>query len=70
VALVILAGHLGPAIEHLSRSAEQPAENTAPTEPLPPARGTRVPVRHFAADHRVFVDDAYLTKGVAGAIIW
>jgi len=27
-------------------------------------------VRHFAADHSVFVDNDYLIKGVAGAIIW
>lgn len=27
-------------------------------------------VRHFAANGSVFVNDAYLIKGVAGAIIW
>ena len=26
-------------------------------------------VRHFAADHSLFVDDDYLIKGVAGAIL-
>jgi len=27
-----------------------------------------VPIRHFAADHSVFIGDDYLIKGVAGAI--
>lgn len=27
-------------------------------------------VRHYAADHSVFLDDDYLIKGVAGAIFW
>jgi hypothetical protein len=27
-------------------------------------------LRHFAANDSVFLDDAYLIKGVAGAILW
>ena len=34
------------------------------------AQGAPVAIKHFAADHSVFVDNAYLIKGVAGAIIW
>jgi hypothetical protein len=29
-----------------------------------------VAIRHFSADHSVFVDNEYLIKGVAGAIVW
>ena len=29
-----------------------------------------VQVRHFARDDSVFLDDDYLIKGVAGAILW
>ncbi len=33
--------------------------------PAPPLR-----VRHYAADDSVFLDDGYLIKGVAGAVLW
>ena len=38
--------------------------------PAPAAQGAPVLIRHFAVDHSVFVDNDYLIKGVAGAIIW
>ena len=34
------------------------------------AAGQALRVRHFAANNSVFVDDEYLIKGVAGAILW
>jgi hypothetical protein len=34
------------------------------------AAGTPVRVRHFRVDNSVFLDDQYLIKGVAGAILW
>jgi len=37
---------------------------------VPAVEGAPVVVRHFAADQSVFVDNDYLIKGVAGAIIW
>ncbi len=72
-ALVILAGHLAMCIDYLSRSADLPLEPAAPASSRPPAaasQGTPVLIRHFPADHSVFVDNDYLIKGVAGAIIW
>ena len=73
-ALVVLAGQLALSIEHLSKASEQLAEhaaapNEAPVHP-PVARGMPVLIRHFATDHSVFVDNQYLIKGVAGAILW
>jgi len=68
-ALVVLAGQLALSIELLSQSAEHSAE-PAVAAPAPPADGPTVVVRHFPADHSVFVDNEYLIKGVAGAIIW
>ena len=71
-ALVVLASQLALCIDFLSRSAEQPAEATTPVlaPPAAPLSGLPVQIRHFVADHSVFVDNDYLIKGVAGAIIW
>jgi hypothetical protein len=68
-ALVVLARQLALAIELLEQASDHPAEGTA-AAPLPAAAGRPVRVRHFPADHSVFVGDDYLIKGVAGAILW
>jgi len=69
-AFVAIAGQLGLAIE-LLRAADEVAE-PAPPSPTPAtaAHGAVVQVRHFAANDSVFIGDAYLIKGVAGAILW
>jgi hypothetical protein len=36
---------------------------------MPPPQ-TAVVVKHYAADDSVFVDDAYVIKGVAGRLLW
>ncbi|MDL9997987.1 GAF domain-containing protein [Variovorax sp. J22P240] len=69
-ALVAIAGHLGAALE-LLRTADEPA---APAEEPRAASarsttGAPVPVRHYLANHSVFIGDRYLIKGVAGAIL-
>jgi hypothetical protein len=72
-ALVVLAGNLALCLELLAQSAEQPAESAAAPAPSvtgPSVSGAPILIRHFAADHSVFVDHDYLIKGVAGAIIW
>ena len=69
-ALVVLGGQLAMCIDFLSRNTESPAEPEAPAAPAEPARGAPVLIRHFPADHSVFVDNEYLIKGVAGAIVW
>lgn len=69
-ALVVLAGQLALGVELLSQSAEHPADTAAAATPAPAAKGAPAAIRHFAADHSVFVDNEYLIKGVAGAIAW
>ena len=71
-ALVTLAGHLGAAIELM-----QTAEAVEPALPAVPAaastasaRSAPLRVRHYAANDSVFFGDAYVIKGVAGAILW
>ena len=67
-ALVAFAVPLGLAILHVQQSAET-VEDTPPAgRPAAPADGQPVLIRHFAADHSVFIGEDYLIKGVAGAI--
>jgi hypothetical protein len=60
------AGH-AEAADHPAEPAVPPAAGPACTGPgtAPPLR-----VRHYAADDSVFLDDDYLIKGVAGAVLW
>ena len=67
-ALVAFAAPLGLAILYLQQSAEAHDEAPAPAPSAVPARGEPVTIRHFAADHSVFIGEDYLIKGVAGAI--
>ena len=69
-ALIVLAGQLGLSMELLSHSAELHEEAAAEMPPAVAVQGAPLTVRHFAADHSVFIDNDYLIKGVAGAIFW
>jgi hypothetical protein len=69
--LVTLAGQLGAAIEQL-RLATEPGESSAgaPAAPAPALPcATPLQVRCFRANQSVFINDVYLIKGVAGAIL-
>lgn len=69
-ALVAFAAQLGLAMHH-HQEAEELAEDEPSPEDTPPApAGAPLRVRHFAANDSVFLDDDYLIKGVAGAILW
>ena len=68
-ALFTLAGQLAAAIDLLQTPDDAAEPARTETCPAPP-QGAPVRVRHFAANGSVFVNDAYLIKGVAGAIIW
>lgn len=69
-ALAVLAGQLALSIELLAHTAEHHEDTDARTAPLPTVQGAPVTIKHFAADHSVFLDNDYLIKGVAGAIFW
>jgi adenylate cyclase len=69
--LVALAAQLGASIALLRLAAE--SHDPAPAEPVPavrPPAGAPVRLRHYAVNDSVFIDDEYLIKGVAGAILW
>src|SRR5690242_15484246 len=70
--LMLLCGQFAVAM-----SLMQPAEPEATREPAKPAEapqpdtaGPAVQMRRFARDNSVFLDDVYLIRGVAGAILW
>lgn len=67
-ALVAFAAPLGLAMLYLQHAAEGQEEAPAPAGTPVSAGGRPVPIRHYAADHSVFIGDDYLIKGVAGAI--
>lgn len=67
-ALVAYAVQLGLAMVCLQQSAEVQDETPAPGKRAAPSAEEPVTVRHYAADHSIFIGDDYLIKGVAGAI--
>lgn len=70
-ALCTLAGTLAWAIRALEDCAD--AEDEAPAPARAPARASDVAplqVRRYLRDNSLFLDDDYLIKGVAGAILW
>jgi len=70
-ALVCLACELAWAIRALEED-EDAGEQAPGVQPAPAAADDTMPllVRRYARDNSVFLDDDYLIKGVAGAILW
>ncbi|WP_298217502.1 GAF domain-containing protein [Halothiobacillus sp.] len=69
-ALVAFAAQLALSIHHHQHVAEQTDELSSETVEATPAAGPALSVRHFATNDSIFIDDDYLIKGVAGAILW
>ncbi len=69
-ALVVFAAQLGLAMQHHQMTDDAPDETPVAERPAMPPKGAPLTVRHFAANDSIFVDDDYLIKGVAGAILW
>lgn len=72
-ALVAIAGHLAAAIDLMQASTEVGDAAAQPASTTPagvPAAQAPLVVRHFPANDSIFFGDAYVIKGVAGAILW
>lgn len=69
-AVVAMAQHLGLAASMPARTSPDSAERLRAKRHEPAPQGTAVAIRHYPADDTLFVDDDYLIKGVAGAILW
>jgi adenylate cyclase len=68
-ALIAVGAQLGATLVALQAAADASEETPGPTGATP-TNGRPIQVRHFAVNDSVFVDDEYLIKGVAGAILW
>ncbi len=68
--LVAMAGHLAAAVSLVQASTESPEPRPLEQPAAKQATGVPLQVRRFAANDSVFIDNAYLIKGVAGAILW
>jgi hypothetical protein len=69
--LVTLGGQLAAAIDLMQEEPEAAAatgDGEATLTALP--QGPALQVRYYPANGSVFIDNAYLIKGVAGAILW
>jgi hypothetical protein len=69
-ALVAVAALVGEAALALQQAAECHGEDASAEGVRSAPPGAPLLVRHFAANHSVFLGDDYLIKGVAGAIFW
>jgi putative methionine-R-sulfoxide reductase with GAF domain len=70
-ALMMLCGQFAVAMSLMQPPAEpEPPPRDASGAALPAPSGPPLRLRRFARDNSVFLDDVYLIRGVAGAILW
>jgi GAF domain-containing protein/pyridoxamine 5'-phosphate oxidase-like protein len=71
-AYAVLAAHAGMLARGLQLCAEADEEELPVASPAPQPAAAAAPlrVRYFEADCSVFLDDDYVIKGVAGAVLW
>jgi len=67
-ALAVVASHLAASWSALERALDDGPR--APEPIVAPASGRPAVLKHYREDDSVFLDDAYVIKGVAGAILW
>ena len=68
--LMILGQQLAGVIVQLQNSSEQECVDVPVSGRAAVMSGARLQVRYFPANHSIFLDETYLIKGVAGAILW
>lgn len=69
-ALAVLCAQLAQALLALQSAELEPTSAPVRAEQLVPQAGPPLRLRYFSRDGTVFLDDQYLIKGVAGAILW
>jgi adenylate cyclase len=70
-ALMLLCGQFAVAMSLMQPPADaEPAPRDAAGTAASAPTGPPLRIRHFARDNSVFLDDVYLIRGVAGAILW
>jgi len=69
-ALMLLCGQFAVAMSLMQPPEQEPAEAKPAPAPAVPAAGAPLRLRRYMRDNSVFLDDVYLIRGVAGAILW
>jgi adenylate cyclase len=69
-ALTTLCGQFAVAMCLLQTPEREPAPTESPKERVSAPAGPPLRMRRFCRDNSVFLDDVYLIRGVAGAILW
>ena len=69
-ALMTLCGQFAVAMSLMQPPDREPAPPESPKEKDPAPAGPPLRLRRFCRDNSVFLDDVYLIRGVAGAILW
>ena len=69
-ALMLLCGQFAVAMSLMQPPDQEPPEVKAPAPVVTPEAGPPVRLRRYLRDNSVFLDDVYLIRGVAGAILW
>jgi GAF domain-containing protein len=66
----IVARHLAASMANMmgSESAQPTVAALAPQQEAPAA--TQAVIKHYQSDDSIFIDDAYLTKGIPGRLLW
>jgi hypothetical protein len=65
----IVARHLAASMANMMN--QQSSEPRVSTEPRPePQAARQAVVKHYRSDDSIFIDDAYLTKGIPGRLFW
>lgn len=69
-ALMMLCGQLAVAMSLMQPPDREPPTRPAATAPAGEQTGPALRLRRFGRDNSVFLDDVYLIRGVAGAVLW
>jgi adenylate cyclase len=69
-AFVALTEYLALGIQRLHETQDSVQISTQHEKPAPQQTAPADIIRHFAANDSIFLNDEYLIKGVAGAILW
>jgi GNAT superfamily N-acetyltransferase len=68
---MVLASHVGSVAALLEEEPAAPSrDERAPDRAAVAPRGAQLRVRRYTENDSIFVDEEYLIKGVAGAILW
>jgi putative methionine-R-sulfoxide reductase with GAF domain len=69
-ALMLLGGQFAVAMSLMQPPEQEPPAPAAARPAAPASAGPALRLKRFGRDNSVFLDDVYLIRGVAGAILW